>query len=58
MTKRFTIASNIRNGYAAMGNARQRPRYAGASGRSVAESIAAARRVAANEAKARSSKKK
>ncbi len=56
MAKHFTIASNIRNGYAAMGKSLKRPKFAGAKNRSVAESIERARRVAANQAKA--SKKK
>lgn len=57
MAKRFTIASNLKNGYAAMGKSLRRPRYPSAKNRSVAESIAHARRVAANMAKASSKKK-
>lgn len=48
---------HIKNGYAAMGNSRGRPRHKGASNRSVAESIAAARRTAARIAAASSKKK-
>lgn len=57
MTKRFT-AQHIRNGYAAMGNHRNRPRYSGAKRRTVAEAIAHARRVALNQAKVSAGKKK
>lgn len=56
MTKRFTCR-HLKDGYAAMGNSRRRPRYPGAKNRSVAESIAHARRVAANMAKASTKKK-
>lgn len=49
---------NIKNGYAAMGGNLRRPRYPSAVTRSVADSIAAARRAAAQEAKMRSTKKK
>lgn len=42
--------------YAAMGNSLARPRYSMAPGRSVAESIAHGRRVAANQAKGKKSK--
>lgn len=50
MAKRFTC-THIKNGYAAMGASLRRPRYAGMSGRSVAEAIAAERRAAARQAK-------
>lgn len=53
MAKRFTIASNIRNGYAAMGGNMARPvRRGAATGRSIAESIAAERARAARMAAA------
>ena len=52
MTKRFTIASSIRNGYAAMGNSMARPKYPNPKGRSIAESIAREKRIAANMLKA------
>lgn len=51
MAKRFTIASNIRNGYAAMGGHKRRPVYPGAGGSSVAESIARNREAAARAAR-------
>lgn len=50
MTRRFT-AQHTASGYAAMGNAANRPRIANKT-RTVAESIAHARRVAANQQKA------
>lgn len=56
MAKRFG-AHHIANGYAAMGNALGRPIYKNASGRSIADAIAAARRTAAREAAARMKKK-
>ena len=48
----------LTNGYAHMGNSLRRPRIKGASTRSVADSIAAARRAAAREAAAKKTKKK
>lgn len=48
---------HAKNGYAAMGGSMRQPRYSNPSGRSVAESIAAARRVAAREAAAKTKKK-
>jgi hypothetical protein len=56
MPKHFG-AQHVQNGYAAMGNHANRPRYAGMSNRSVADSIAAERRKAAREAAARKAKK-
>lgn len=50
-------AGNMRNGYAAMGNALGRPRYKNATGRSVAEAIAAARNAAARQARIKAGKK-
>jgi len=50
---------HIANGYAAMGNARRRPKYPGTAGRSVSESIAAERaRDAAERKRSSTSKKK
>lgn len=48
---------NMRNGYAAMGGALRRPMHKGASNRSVAESIAAARNAAARQARIKAGKK-
>lgn len=56
MPKRFG-PQHIKNGYAAMGGNKRRPIYKGTTTRTVAESIAAARRTAQREAAARSSKK-
>ena len=57
MTKRFT-AQNLRNGYAAMGNALGRPRYAGVTvGRSIAQAIAEERARAVRIANASKKKK-
>lgn len=51
MTKRFTCR-HLKNGYAAMGNARGRPIYKGiTAGRSVAQAIAEERAKAARQAK-------
>lgn len=49
---------HMKNGYAAMGNSGLRPRFANAGGRSVAESIARERAIAARMAKAQGGKKK
>lgn len=55
---RFTKA-NTRNGYAAMGNNKRRPYYAGMNNsRSVAEAIAAERAAAARANKIKAGKKK
>lgn len=48
-------AQHMHNGYAAMGNSRKRPRYAGLTGRTIAQSIA---RERAKAARAASIKKK
>lgn len=52
MAKRFTCR-HLKNGYAAMGNSLRRPHYPSAKGRSVAEAIAHAAKVAANMQKGR-----
>lgn len=57
MTRRFT-AQHTASGYAAMGGNLRRPRIGVSKSLSVAESIARARRVAANQAKATNAKKK
>lgn len=49
MTRRFT-AQHTASGYSAMGGSLARPRIGMGSTRTVAESIAAARRAAAREA--------
>lgn len=51
-------AQHTASNYSAMGNAMGRPRYPSARNRSVAEAIAHARRIAANEAKAKAKPKK
>lgn len=52
MAKRFTIKSNLHNGYAAMGGHKRRPHYPGLNaGGSVAQSIARERAAAARAAK-------
>jgi len=56
MAKHFTRAC-IANGYAGTGNSMARPHYPSASQRSTQAAIEHARRVAANEARARSKKK-
>jgi hypothetical protein len=55
MPKRFTIASNIRNGYAAMGKSLARPTIAGANRtrRDIKAAIEAERLKAARMAAAR-----
>lgn len=50
--KRFTCR-HLKNGYAAMGGSRARPRYPSLRTRSVAEAIARERAVAARMAKAK-----
>lgn len=55
MPRHFS-AQHTANGFAAMGNHKNRPRSSNPSGRSVADAIAAARRTAARMAAA--SKKK
>lgn len=58
MSKRFS-AQHMHNGYAAMGGAMRRPRYAGVdTGRSIAQSIAAERAKAVRMANAAMKKKK
>lgn len=49
MAKRFS-AQHTKNGFAAMGNNRARPRYKGLGGLTVAESIARERQKAARAA--------
>lgn len=56
MTRRFT-AQHTANGYAAMGGNMARPRIGAGKSLSVADSIARARRAAANEARAKTKKK-
>lgn len=51
-------AQHVANGYAAMGNALGRPRYAGVRSRSVAQAIAAAKAAEARAAKIRAGSKK
>ena len=50
-------ARKMRNGYAHMSGDLRRPRIKGASNRTVADAIAAARRTAAREAASRKAKK-
>lgn len=58
MAKTFTIGSNLRNGYAAMGNARGRPIYKGInSGRTIAQAIQEERAKALRMAAANKKKK-
>lgn len=54
MSRRHFGPQHLSNNYGEMGNALGRPHYASARSRSVAESIARAREIAAREAKRKS----
>jgi hypothetical protein len=56
MSRRHFGPQHLKNGYAGMGSALGRPYYSGATQRTVADAIAAARRTAAREAAARKKK--